>query len=190
MKTKSMIYWLWVSELINSFLMKIFIGFLFIVISFIALAQPGQEWSKQQSLSGEIFDKSVAFICNGNIFSCLGTDRTEFRKDFWKYSLKENKWERMENFPGEPRISAIAFSIGNKAFVGTGLSSNGNSKQGMNDLWGYDSEKNKWEQKASLPGGIRYGAISFTINGKGYIALGSNQSTYYKDLWEYDPSTN
>ena len=170
--------------------MKNLVCYLFIAIHALCFSQAKSEWSKQENLSGEIFDKAVAFRCNGNLFSCLGTDRTEFRRDLWKYSFKNNKWERAEDFPGEPRISAIAFSIGNKAYVGTGLSSSSNSRQGLNDFWGYDSEKNKWEQKASMPGGIRYGAVAFTINGKAYVALGANQSTYYNDLWEYDPETN
>lgn len=53
-----------------------------------------------------------------------------------------------------------------------------------------------WETKSSLTTsntliGARFGAISFSINGKGYYGTGSSgSSTRFKDFWSYDPLTD
>lgn len=43
-----------------------------------------------------------------------------------------------------------------------------------------------WSQKANFSS-ARYAATSFSLNGKGYLCLGSNSQTYFRDLQEYDP---
>ena len=45
-------------------------------------------------------------------------------------------------------------------------------------------------QKADLGTQGRYGAVGFSIGGKGYIGTGYDGTTYYKDFWEYNPETN
>lgn len=50
-----------------------------------------------------------------------------------------------------------------------------------------------WTQKADYPGGDRYEAFSFAINGKGYVGSGISYPgtmVYHTDNWEYDPATN
>ena len=51
-----------------------------------------------------------------------------------------------------------------------------------------------WTQKADFGGGTRRLPFGFSIGGKGYIGTGqvyaNNNSTYFKDCWEYDPATN
>jgi outer membrane protein OmpA-like peptidoglycan-associated protein len=153
-------------------------------------AQLKNQWAKQESNSGQFNDKSVTFICREKLYTCLGTNRVEFRKEVWNYSFENNSWEPLENFPGLPRISTVAFSIGDKAYIGTGLIADGGTQQATNDFWEYIPEKDKWIQKTNFPGAIRYGAVAFVLNNKGYIGLGANQSTYYNDLWEYDPELN
>ncbi|NPD85412.1 T9SS type B sorting domain-containing protein [Lentimicrobium sp. L6] len=55
------------------------------------------------------------------------------------------------------------------------------------------SQNDLWIPKADLGDGSpslkRTGAVSFTINGKVYIALGKAGSTYHQDLWQYDTVT-
>lgn len=51
--------------------------------------------------------------------------------------------------------------------------------------------ESRWTKKANFSGNPRYGAVSFTIDGKGYIATGYNGvDGYLRDLWEYDPLTD
>jgi N-acetylneuraminic acid mutarotase len=97
-------------------------------------------------------------------------------------------WVKVSDFEGVPRADAVAFSIGNKAYLGTGF--DGTNR--LNDFWEYDPVTNFWQQKASLPKGAaaRNGASGFGTNSKGYIGLGYNGIDKLNDFYEYDPGTN
>ncbi|MES2778242.1 MAG: tail fiber domain-containing protein [Bacteroidota bacterium] len=49
---------------------------------------------------------------------------------------------------------------------------------------------NSWVQKANFGGGSRYGAVGFSIGGKGYVGTGNSGGSDKKDFWEYDAATN
>ncbi len=88
------------------------------------------------------------------------------------------------DFSGVSRGFSAAFTIGTKAYVGTGYHSNY-----KNDFWEYDPSTNTWTQKADFAGVPRGYATGFSIGSKGYIGTGNNGSAL-KDFWEYDPGTN
>lgn len=44
-----------------------------------------------------------------------------------------------------------------------------------------------WTRKQDFTGTSRTGAVGFSINGKGYMALGEDSGGLKNDLWEYDP---
>lgn len=101
-------------------------------------------------------------------------------------------WCREVNFGGGKRSGAIAFSIGNKGYVGTGFDQTSNK---FNDLLEYDPETVTWTQKASFAGLPRLAAVAFVINNKGYVGMGykgfgATPDNFFNDLWEYDPATN
>ncbi|MBS1737187.1 MAG: T9SS type A sorting domain-containing protein [Bacteroidetes bacterium] len=54
----------------------------------------------------------------------------------------------------------------------------------------YAQAPDSWTQKASFSGTARWSAAGFSINGKGYIGTGGNNSSLYKDFWEYNPVTD
>lgn len=87
----------------------------------------------------------------------------------------------------EGRINPISFVIGKKLYTGMGTDSQGNI---YNDFWEYNTQKNKWEQKAAIPAEARYSAVSFAINDKGYVGLGRNNNKMLNDFWEYSPTSN
>jgi N-acetylneuraminic acid mutarotase len=47
-----------------------------------------------------------------------------------------------------------------------------------------------WAKKADFGGGVRQGAVGFSIGTKGYIGTGFGSGGLEKDFWEYDPATN
>jgi N-acetylneuraminic acid mutarotase len=51
------------------------------------------------------------------------------------------------------------------------------------------AQTNIWIPKANFGGSPRDGAVSFSINGKGYICAGGTSANNqgYNDVWEYDP---
>lgn len=47
-----------------------------------------------------------------------------------------------------------------------------------------------WTQKADFGGGVRLGAVGFSIGSKGYIVTGTTGAQDLSDFWEYDPATD
>lgn len=83
----------------------------------------------------------------------------------------------------------MGMSIGNRYFVATGRHFAGNLTGGhlKDDVVEYDAGKNVWYLRGVLPGGGRENAISFVINGKGYIGFGENDEGVLNDLWSFEP---
>jgi N-acetylneuraminic acid mutarotase len=81
------------------------------------------------------------------------------------------------------RKGAVSFTIGAKAYVGTGNTGK--------DFWEYDPLTNTWSQRANFGGIARKRACGFSIANKGYIGIGYDGAlTAYSDFWEYDPAAN
>ena len=98
-------------------------------------------------------------------------------------------WTQKADFGGAARYDAAGFSIGSKAYVGTGYDGSTYYK----DFWQYDPITDVWTQVADFGGttGIaRRAAVGLSINGNGYVGTGYDGSTYYKDFWAYDPDAN
>lgn len=99
-----------------------------------------------------------------------------------------NRWILRSNFAGAPRTDAVAFSIGEIGYVGTGRDREGRYYK---DFWAYDPQLDSWTQIVDFVGEARYDATGFSIAGKGYVGAGwSGEGNYLRDFWEYNPSNN
>ncbi len=96
------------------------------------------------------------------------------------------QWMKKDKFPGDPRKSAVGFSIGDKGYVGLGDNSTSIYKR---DLWEFNPKNGVWTQKANFGGTGRVDAIGFSIGNKGYVGTGYD-GEYRKDFWVYDPAKN
>src|SRR5688500_10192640 len=83
------------------------------------------EWDDELSLGGDGGDglnlgSAIAFSAGG--FGCcgLGTGSVEYFKDLWKFNPVTNTWTQMADFAGTGRREAVAFSIDDIGYVGTG----------------------------------------------------------------------
>lgn len=109
---------------------------------------------------------------------------TWWQKDFYEYDPDTNTWTRKANFGGGRRDWTAAFSIGNKGYVGTGMS----DFDFQHDFWEYNPASNEWTEKAEFRGIERIGAVAFSVGGKGYIGTGEDYNgAYLNDFWEYTP---
>jgi len=100
----------------------------------------------------------------------------------------QNTWSRKSDFP-HWRSNAVAFSIDNFGFVGTGSGSNGFE----NDIWRYDPESDIWLSFDTMPTVGRVGAICFVINSNAYIGGGVTnafRNDADREFWKYDPHLN
>jgi N-acetylneuraminic acid mutarotase len=145
-------------------------------------------WQTKASFEGIPRERAVAFSLNGKGYIGLGYNRdepTEELKDFWEYDPETDTWKQLNDFGGTARYNAVAFSINNKGYVGTG--NDGSNYNG--DFWEYDPSTDTWNEIASYPGQKREEATSFVINGRAYLCTGRNNGLTDIDFWEFNPES-
>jgi N-acetylneuraminic acid mutarotase len=108
----------------------------------------------------------------------------------YEYDPSNDSWKFMSPFPMHNRPGITGFSIGNKAYFGTGNNIENQQFTVYKDLWEFDPATNAWKQKADFPGVARTEAVSFVIGDAAYVGLGFDgvaAPPIYKDFWKYDP---
>ena len=157
-------------------------------------------WAQKYDFQGGARYFATGFSIGGKGYIGFGTDEytshTSTKKDLWEYDPDANSWVQKHDLPGRARIEAVGFSIGNRGYIGTGGSAGELfPDSSFRDFWEYDPIADDWTQKDSLPGpgGNRWGAVGFSVGGKGYIGsgtvAGALSADTKNDLWEFDPAT-
>jgi len=95
-------------------------------------------------------------------------------------------WVEQSDYEGVARGDAVAFSMGNIGYVGTGY----DGEDRLSDFWAFDAERNNWTQVAEFPGEPRQGAVAFTAGGEGYVGTGYDGLVKYKNFYRYNPVSN
>lgn len=132
-------------------------------------------------------------ICNYGIYRIQRRRSITYRricifKDTWEYEPATDTWKQMDDYPGDARINAIAFAIGNYGYVGTGQSKD--DKQ-TKDFYRFDptaASGNQWTIVNGFGGQKRTGGLSFIIDNVAYIVGGTNNGKDVDDFWKFDPS--
>lgn len=104
----------------------------------------------------------------------------------------ENTWTKKQVFGGGKRERAVAFSIGNFGYIGTGVNT---SDTVLNDFWKYNPVNDTWTQVANLPGVARRDAVGFAIENYGYCGMGIDHDEAFNgaklhDFYQYNPTLN
>ena len=137
------------------------------------------EWEMIESMyPGKPRYGAVAFVIGGKAYVglgyMLGHNVSEVYDDFFVYDTLTRNWEKLSfQFPGKARRGAVAFSIGGKGYVGTGIVKPGAPGEGdyLADFYEFDPQSG-WKQisNISYP---RYGATAFVAEGCGYVCFGN-----------------
>jgi hypothetical protein len=80
-------------------------------------------WTKKASFPGTLRGSATSFsLPNGKGYVMMGyaNELGLYLNDVWEYDPAENKWTRLDDFPGSPRFGARAMVIGNDAYIMTG----------------------------------------------------------------------
>lgn len=152
-------------------------------------------WTQLASLPGVARKNAIAFVIAGKAYLGTGYDHDETLsgsklKDFWEYNPLENEWTEKAHYPGGGDTGiyqATAFTLLEKGYVACG-------KIGPDayipELWQYDPLTDSWIERTPFPGGDRYQLISFVLENKAFVGMGTDHDVFRKDIWEYDPVTN
>jgi len=170
---------------------------LILVIVAPAFVSAQNTWEKKAAFGGEKRSRCVAFSIGNRGYMGCGEDTADIEhNDFWEYDPGTDCWTQKASLPAAGRRDAVGFAIGTKGYVGTGIDSPeswlGNNQ---NDWWEYNPVTNTWLARATYPGSASYGGVyfatGFVINGYGYVVGGKQSASNYTDnLYRFDPVTN
>jgi len=136
---------------------------------------PGTDsWTSVASVPGSTRREASAFAIGNYGYVCLGLSGTgsgTAQSDLWMYDPIKNTWTQEASYGGGAASDAVAFTIGNNAYVGTGLNS---SHSTSSQFWEYTScssgpssinEVNTQEAVVSVFPNPASGIINFTFSG-------------------------
>jgi len=151
-------------------------------------------WTKKAPFpaAGVARQFAAGFSVGGKGYLGTGTvltfnQRSFAANDFYEYDPIADSWTRKKDFPGQRRSAAVAFAIGERGYLGLGQGDSVTAPDNR-DFWEYNPLTDTWKRKADFGGGGRVNAQSFVLKGKGYVGLGSNNSSSLSDLWQYSPA--
>lgn len=135
-----------------------------------------------------IYHGCTAGFCLGSSFYVGTGFRGRNYKDFYRFQTQTGKWSRVADLP-EARILSNGLSINNKGYIMLGRYWHGSLNGGrlLSDIVEYDPAENSWTKRGDFPGGARQNAVVFSINGKGYIMTGEDDSECKSDVWSFQP---
>ena len=146
-------------------------------------------WTQKTNLPAPGRRLAVAFTIGNKGYVSMGTNAglNIFYNDLWEYNpsadtVSGSPWVQRASYPGSGRASAFCFSIGTKGYIGTGT----DWSTTFGDFKEWNQSTDTWTSKANF--GARYGAVGFSIAGKGYAGTGFPGPTV--DFREYDPATD
>ena len=146
------------------------------------------KWTRKADFEGTARRNAVAFTINNIGYVGTGFDDS-YLKDFYAYNANTNTWKKTASIGGTKRLGAASFVIDGKAYVGTG----NNNGTNLTDFWMYDPATDIWTEKLSFTDATitnssiaRSYGVGFSVNGKGFFALGTNSKT----VWKFDPTAN
>lgn len=169
---------------------KIIFSF-FVVLVFSSTISAQGWWFRKADFTQTARTSAVGFSLATVGFIGTGYDSSSFKRNFCLYNPVNDSWTGVNSLGGATgsglsRDAAACFTIGMKAFVGLGQSSNPYNL----DFWEYDAVADVWTQKANFAGTARRSAVGFSLNSKGYFLCGQDISGFKNDMWMYDPSLN
>jgi len=167
-------------------------------------------WMILSSFPGTERADGISFTINGKAYFGLGRispnsadasgPADQVFNDLWEYDPNSDQWIQKSPFPGVPRYFASSFVISDKAYVGGGIrpGETSNSYQpALFDFYEYDPSTDEWISIANFPESNTHrgvegimGAVSFSVNNKGYIGGGSRSTSTgggSPNFVEYDP---
>ena len=145
-------------------------------------------WTKLQDFPAGAGGRrlSTSFTINNQVFYVAGLGASGPKSENWAYNTSTNLWEQKSNPQFLPRFNSVAFVINDKGYFGAGNLASGSTYTPIaaNDFYEYNPISDLWTIRNAIGATGRYGAVGFSINGKGYVGLGAN-STIFKEPYNY-----
>lgn len=160
-------------------------------------------WEQKDDYPGGGRIYAVGFGIGEYGYVGTGDDGNNYQKDFYRFDPQASagsQWEILHGFGGNKRRGATVFVIDDVAYLCTGIY-NGVYQY---DFWKFDpSASTPWQKLRDIANTNddedydddydnirRIHAVSFVIDGKGYLVTGTGTNAMRTDYWVYDPATD
>ena len=120
------------------------------------------------------------------IYFGMGSDGLTAYSDLWAYDPIVDQWTQLSDMPGEGRVEPVFFVANDKLVVGGGTAQDFNIV--YSDYFEYDPDLDSWRALPGFCSGERSASAHFSINNKGYLVNGLDDTENIKDIWEFDPT--
>lgn len=144
-------------------------------------------WTRKADVGTVRRSIGVGFSIGNRGYIGLGAEDYDIRKkDMWEFNpaggqYGEGSWTQKNDFAGQERHAAVAFTIGNRAYIGSGY-----YYSNLNDMYAYDPVTDTYEPINTFNTLGRGQAVAFSIGNKGYLGSGADQVDYMNSFWEYN----
>lgn len=154
-----------------------------------------QSWTRMADFPGTKRTETAGFVIGKNIFMGTGCANQmdsipgewAFR-DWWRFDTENNLWTPLKNVPFGFRYGAVAFTVNNTGYFGTGM--NGGF---FSDIWKYDSSGDNWTKVTDYVWGTgkegMYRGVAVATADVAYIGLGSTDHQN-PTIFKYTPAVN
>ena len=129
---------------------------------FIVLFGFSQNWTQVSNFINEGRHHPITFSNDNYGFVVAGS----YSNEVYRYDKSNDSWSQLSNFPAAGRGYSYGVTVGNKAYMGLGSTSNGSFP---NDWWEYDMDNDTWTQLSNFPGN---GVSQCSCGNKIYMGCG------------------
>ncbi len=153
-------------------------------------------WTLQPGFGGSKRMAAVAFVYKDKGYICTGSNNGTAVNDFWVYDPSTSNWTQLrqisnvstdsydDSYTDIVRSNAVAFTIGDKAYLATGESGAGAL---LGTTWEYDFATDQWTPTQAFERSARTGAIGFSISTGGFVITGRSSSLELDDENQFFP---
>lgn len=143
-------------------------------------------WTKLEDCQGS-YSATSFFSIGQNFYVVSGYQGRNIRTAF-RFDTQSEKWLTAPSLP-DGRMMSNGLAINDKGYVMLGRFWNGAENGGrlLSDIVEYDPLVNTWTKRGDFPGGALQNAMVLTIQGRGYIIMGENDSRLLSDVWSFKP---
>ena len=146
-------------------------------------------WMRRSDFDGVARSSASSFTIGNKGYLCCGFrgSNKSYLKDLWLYNIDGDYWTQCADMPdaAQGRHSAASFALNGKGYITTGAIKE--EPKYLTDTWEYDPDTDTWTQKDDFGGGMRDGALAFSVGGYGYVGAGYNDN-YLKDFYRFNPN--
>ncbi len=151
------------------------------------------EWSRKKDVGYDISYVITCFTVDGKgyIVAESSSAKEGWLAFVYAYDPETDTWQKKSRFPGIKTQYATSAVIGGKAYLigGYYYDSQMDEHLPVNSVWEYDVLNDRWDEKASFPGGSRGYLLAASSNEELFVGFGKERilSDYVYDWWCFSP---